>query len=256
MADAPDWNTATDPDPLIRLVWPSPAGRPVGWVPVATLPRPVARRLRLIAVACTRQVWDLLSTDDRSAVLVSERYADGRASWNDLQAVSVRVVPGPLTHQQYARSAAGCASACYIEPRLLVAQDIPSWDVRDAARYAAKAAAGRVAGPAAHILPANPVWHAAWNTVFHAARAEQAEFVRDVFPPPGTSPAAEPGWLTSTVVALARQMYESRDFSPMSILADALQDAGCADELVLGHCRKPAPHVRGCWVVDLLRSAA
>ena len=62
----------------------------------------------------------------------------------------------------------------------------------------------------------------------------------------------EPTWRTSTVLAMARQMYESRDFSPMPILADAVQDAGCADELVLGHCRKPAPHVRGCWVVDLL----
>jgi len=61
-----------------------------------------------------------------------------------------------------------------------------------------------------------------------------------------------PGWRTSTVLTLARQMYDSRDFSPMPILADALQDAGCEDEAVLSHCRGKEPHVRGCWVVDLL----
>jgi hypothetical protein len=56
------------------------------------------------------------------------------------------------------------------------------------------------------------------------------------------------------VVLLARQTYESRDFSTMPILADALQDAGCDNADVLDHCRGPGPHVRGCWVVDLALS--
>jgi hypothetical protein len=39
----------------------------------------------------------------------------------------------------------------------------------------------------------------------------------------------------------------------MPILADALQDAGCDNTDILNHCRDAnAPHVRGCWVVDLL----
>ena len=50
----------------------------------------------------------------------------------------------------------------------------------------------------------------------------------------------------------AQQMYESRDFSAMPILADALQDAGCDNADILDHCRGPGPHVRGCWVVDLV----
>ena len=57
-------------------------------------------------------------------------------------------------------------------------------------------------------------------------------------------------WRTDTAVTLARQMYESREFSAMLILADALQDAGCDNEEVLSHCRGAGPHVRGCWVVD------
>ena len=47
-------------------------------------------------------------------------------------------------------------------------------------------------------------------------------------------------------------MYDSRDFSAMPILADALQDAGCGSADVLNHCREPGAHVRGCWVVDLV----
>jgi len=29
-------------------------------------------------------------------------------------------------------------------------------------------------------------------------------------------------------------------------------DAGCEDEQIIGHCRGDGPHVRGCWVVDLI----
>jgi len=32
----------------------------------------------------------------------------------------------------------------------------------------------------------------------------------------------------------------------------ALQDAGCDSADILGHCRGPGPHVRGCWVVDMV----
>jgi hypothetical protein len=37
---------------------------------------------------------------------------------------------------------------------------------------------------------------------------------------------------------------------PEPVLADALMDAGCEHQGVLGHCRGGGEHVRGCWVVD------
>jgi hypothetical protein len=80
-------------------------------------------------------------------------------------------------------------------------------------------------------------------------RAARANLLRDVVGNPFRS-GFDPEWLTSTVVQLAEQMYGSRDFSAMPILADALQDAACDD--ILAHCRGPGPHVRGCWVVDLV----
>lgn len=42
---------------------------------------------------------------------------------------------------------------------------------------------------------------------------------------------------TETVKALAAQIRDTEDFSVMPILADALQDAGCADEQLLWECR-------------------
>jgi hypothetical protein len=85
-----------------------------------------------------------------------------------------------------------------------------------------------------------------------AERKEQAKLLHDIFGNPFRPASINLAWLTSTVVALASQMYESRDFSAMPILADALQDVGCENEDILSHCRQPGEHVRGCWVVDLV----
>ena len=83
-------------------------------------------------------------------------------------------------------------------------------------------------------------------------RSRQADRVREVVGNPFRPVTFSPAWCTDTALSLARQMYDSRDFIAMPILADALQDAGCDNEDVLAHCRGPGPHVRGCWVVDLV----
>jgi hypothetical protein len=70
--------------------------------------------------------------------------------------------------------------------------------------------------------------------------------------PPRT---VESRWLTwngGTVRCIAQAIYEDHRFEEMPILADALEDAGCADAALLMHCRGAAPHARGCWVLDLL----
>jgi hypothetical protein len=96
----------------------------------------------------------------------------------------------------------------------------------------------------------------AGNRAKDAECRAQAALLRDIFGNPFRPIAIDPSWLTSTVTALARQMYESRDFGPMPILADALQDSGCENSDVLTHCRGDGPHVRGCWVVDLILGKA
>jgi hypothetical protein len=83
-------------------------------------------------------------------------------------------------------------------------------------------------------------------------RTLNAMLLRDIVGNPFRPFSADPAWLTSTVVTLATGIYEQRAFDRMPILADALQDAGCEDADILDHCRGAGPHVRGCWVVDLL----
>jgi hypothetical protein len=84
----------------------------------------------------------------------------------------------------------------------------------------------------------------------------QADLARDIIGNPFRPVAFDPEWRTSTAVLLARRMYDARDFAPMPVLADALQDAGCEHADILAHCRGPGPHVRGCWVVDLVLGKA
>lgn len=77
--------------------------------------------------------------------------------------------------------------------------------------------------------------------------------LHDVFGPlPFRNIAISPSWLTSDVQLLARRIYEDKAFDRMPLLADALQDAECGQEDILNHCRSEGPHVRGCWVVDLV----
>ena len=60
-----------------------------------------------------------------------------------------------------------------------------------------------------------------------------------------------------TIRKLAESIYDDRELpsghlNNLPILADALEDAGCDNHDILSHCRGPGPHVRGCWVVDLI----
>jgi hypothetical protein len=85
--------------------------------------------------------------------------------------------------------------------------------------------------------------------------SKQSSLLRDIFGNPFRPVTFDPAWLTwhdGLIVSMARKMYDRRDFSDTPVLADALEDAGCTDANILGHLRGPGPHVRGCWVVDLV----
>jgi hypothetical protein len=65
---------------------------------------------------------------------------------------------------------------------------------------------------------------------------------------------ADPTWLTTDVLAMARGISADRAFDRLPILADALQDAGCTDEAVLAHCR--FAKVEESWLIPLLVGAS
>jgi hypothetical protein len=92
----------------------------------------------------------------------------------------------------------------------------------------------------------------------HVGAAAQADLLRELFNPFGPR-AAKSEWLKGNdwaALELAQVIYEERAFDRLPILGDALEDAGCAEERVLEHCRAPGPHQRGCWVVDLVLGKA
>ncbi|OAI38704.1 hypothetical protein AYO40_01740 [Planctomycetaceae bacterium SCGC AG-212-D15] len=73
-----------------------------------------------------------------------------------------------------------------------------------------------------------------------------------VGPLPFRSTSISPSCLSPTVAALARTTYDEGLFDRLPILADALEDAGCNEPTILEHCRGSGPHIRGCWVIDLI----
>jgi hypothetical protein len=90
-------------------------------------------------------------------------------------------------------------------------------------------------------------------------QAGEDQYLRDVVGNPFRPIAVNPIWLTPTVSNLARAAYEERimpsgelDLARLAVLSDALEEAGCDDADILNHLRSPGPHVRGCWVVDLV----
>ncbi len=95
--------------------------------------------------------------------------------------------------------------------------------------------------------------HPVFASVYEWTGLEWGALVRDIYGPNPFRPVVfDPSWRTSTAVGLARSMDESHDFAAMPLLADALEDAGGDSPDVLAHCRGDGPHVRGCWVVDLV----
>jgi thioredoxin-like negative regulator of GroEL len=64
-----------------------------------------------------------------------------------------------------------------------------------------------------------------------------------------TPPVIDPRWRTGDVLGVARGIAHDQALDRLPLLADALMDAGCADDQVLAACRGAAP---SWWVVDLI----
>jgi hypothetical protein len=209
------------------------------------------RRLRLFACACCRRVWDSLRLDAaRRLVELAEACADGAATEEELEAVNASVEFAAMETQYHGKVGAG---------RQFSARDV---DALNAARslvgLCETGSVYSIARNTADDPAADFMLYPESGFPFRRVPRDETEWalreklLRDIFGNPFRPVAFDPAWRTSTVLSLASQMYESRDFGAMPILADALQDAGCDNEDVLGHCRGPGPHVRGCWVVDLV----
>jgi hypothetical protein len=111
--------------------------------------------------------------------------------------------------------------------------------------------AARRAPPGEEADAARKAWAEAESVVQDHQR-RQCELLRDIFGNPFRQVAFDPRWRSGNTIELGAAICKEKAFERMPILADALMDAGCDDAVILDHCRADTPHVRGCWVVDLV----
>jgi hypothetical protein len=216
-----EWLACDDPDPMLEFV----GGR--------TSPR----KLRLFAAACFRWDWAAwTSRRERAAVETAERMADGLAAADECAKVSAALIRrldelddwGDLECIPHVPAAIVRPDFGWQEASLCVGQ------VQSKAEFGPES----FEGCGAEVL------------------IELAALLRDVVGIPFRPAPFDRWWRTADAVGLARGIYEDGVFDRMPLLADALMDAGCADDDILCHCRSAGPHVRGCWVVDRVLGAA
>jgi len=183
------------------------------------------RKFRLFSCACAWRLGPALITSaDREVIETAERFAEGKITKIQLEATRLSIWSNKvLVSSSLLRApfAAICRSETW---KSVTVWRTTSHQCRDTMRG---------------------------NTSVNEKQI-QAALVRDIFGNPFRPVTFDTKWRTSTVLALARGIYQERAFDRLPILADALQDAGCESPDILDHCRGPGPHARGCFVVDLL----
>jgi hypothetical protein len=217
-----EWMACTDPEPLLEFLHNQTIEE---------------RKYRLFACACCRRIWHLLDGRSQRLIEVVERYMAGLSD------------------------AAALAAAAEHHGDVL----------REATPYTP----AHVIAPIVHMTRpgVGAAWALAWNTVSETRRAlrlhspredpyrgyrecqVQATILREVIGNPFRSLSVDPSirrWNDETPARLAHAIYDEQAFDRLPILADALEEAGCTDQDILNHCRKPGDHIRGCWVVDAL----
>lgn len=187
------------------------------------------RKLSLFACACVRRL-PYIDAESSNAIQLCERHADGLISKEEMTTAH-RNLPEASGIWKPVRALARCLFSAEGENGFLGVVSLANLFM------------GRI--------------HEKWYSVtLSFARSEestnQSRLLRDIFGNPFRPVTVNPAWQTSTVIGLAQAAYDDRAFNRLPILADALEDTGCTNAEILGHCRGPGPHVRGCWVLDLL----
>lgn len=229
------WLRETDPLKLLELCYPMCSHGST---------KPQARRSRLYLLACARKQWTRLPDVGRAIIGLAEEYAE-----NPREQKRLYYGAAPVTEQLF-HSAGTALDLRYAELNLATAEiGYGAPDPNSVGR---------------HPSFTDEQWRGVTALLYLSFDARTPPYVwvpwylhdvdllRDVHGNPFQYVPFPQAWRTDTVLAFARQMYDSRDFSAMPIFADALEDAGCDNQEMLSHCRCGRRHARGCWVLDLV----
>ncbi|WP_232069842.1 hypothetical protein [Gemmata massiliana] len=231
------------------------------------------RKLRLFACSCCRGVWHRLRAESlRTAVKVSEKFADGDAAASELETASgfawrtkyqieeaeidfTNVAEAEAANAFFhaAEAAAQTAGSPFDDETPYIFRTI---DVARSTSFVFSSDVVEAALSSGSGYASRDEERAASESARKAEEIKQAHFLRDVVGNPFRPVTFDSSWLTSTVSALAAGIYTESAFDRLPILADALQDAGCDNEDILTHFRSDGPHVKGCWALDLVLGKA
>jgi hypothetical protein len=190
------------------------------------------RKLRLFTCACARRLWhELGEPADQESIALAERYADGVVTDQDWEQLREKMGWNDMPIFRSSRDA--------------------HQPLSDVEHYAARQAARAVV--------------AALGLNHQQRRGQErlrlASLLRDIFRPfhKFTIDPAWLAWQDGLVGRLAGAAYDERclpegtlDVDRLAVVADALEEAGCAGGELLEHLRGNGVHVRGCWAVDML----
>ena len=222
-----EWLECTDPEPMLEYLGANDLLSD--------------RKQRLFDCACVRRIWHLLLNETgRKAVEIAEKFADGQATKEEL------------------REAQGIALAAADAQATLSPPGTPD-------SYSVLAAAAEAEWE--YRSGADPLRHAAvafaWQGLAYDVRSEkllarkkladerktQATLLREIIGNPFQACPVSP---STAVWDLAQEIYDKRAYDLLPRLAEAPEKMGRDNPKILAHCWLPGPHVRGCWVVDLL----
>jgi hypothetical protein len=219
------------------------------------------RKVRLFACACCGSISTLFPDPRiRDLIVLAEQYSDRAYDDPDLlqTMTDLRVLveasipwsPALFTLGEFRRAFRGgnARIAATVARNAVLALD-PDWS--------------------SELPAARPPWS---KPALCVQSARQADFARCVFGNPFRSNAVIlPAWMEAAewsewlewgdgnVRKLGESAYAERNLpegtlepARLTVLADAMEDAGCTHTDVLTHLRSPGPHVRGCWALDLV----
>jgi hypothetical protein len=219
------------------------------------------RLLALFACACCRLVWQHIESEaSRQAVELSERAAEGQASRQELRAAEEEAEAVRRWTQQHFYEVSRESPTGAERWRMGAASSL--------AQAAANAAARRFSVMSAETAATTTATAVLWlggageagQQAMRDLMARQARLVRCIFGNPfRPPPEVHPAWLSwngGAVRKLAASILAERRFGDLPVLADALEEASCADADLLRHCRDGGEHALGCWVLDRLLGKA
>jgi hypothetical protein len=202
------------------------------------------RKLRLFALACCGRVSHLLQDEQvKQASACIERYAEGAIKPTTLRKRLRRV---EMDRKERIKPYSPQWFASLVIEHVVTPIGVDSPDqCAQFVGHALSTAAGHAHGSDS------------WMASNRMETAVLCHLLRDICGNPFRTTSLDPALITPTVRNLAAAAYEERslpsgelDPHRLAVLADALEEAGCASTAILDHLRSAGPHVLGCWPVD------